>query len=76
MLENDHASNHTSNHASSADDVYHVTLAKTYPTLLEEAHLYLQLALTISFEALSTLINSVGLSLSLTQNHSVMVLIR
>lgn len=53
MLENDHASNHTSNHASSADDVNHVTLAKTYPTLLEEALLYLQLALTISFEALS-----------------------
>lgn len=76
MLENDHASNHTSNHASSADDVNHVTLPKTYPTLLEEALLYLQLALTISFEALSTLINSVGLSLSLTQNHSVMVLIR
>lgn len=74
MLENDHASNHTSNHASSADDVNHVTIP--YPTLLEEALLYLQLALTISFEALSTLINSVGLSLSLTQNHSVMVLIR
>lgn len=72
MLENDHASNH----ASSVDDVNHVTLAKTYPTLLEEAFLYLQLALTISFEAFSSLINLVGLSLSLTQNHSVMVLIR
>lgn len=72
MLENYRASNH----ASSADDVNHVTLAKTYPTLLEEALLYLQLALTISFEALSSLINLVGLSHSLTQKHSVMVLIR